>query len=209
MLQKLKPIFVLKKLKEKGLNIFTPLEFRRVFNVSSFAANWFIKTYVKKELFTKIRNGLYILIDSSPNYYLVANRLYEPSYISLDAALSFYNLIPETIYTISSITPKATREFTAVGILFTYQRIKREAYIGYKSIKYMGETVLMAEPEKALADYLYFIDLGKRQLSYERLDLAKIKRVKLIRYVKLFKRPRMLNLIEQIYAEFKKPKRIY
>ena len=209
MLQKLKPLIVLKKLKEKKINLFTPLEFKRIFAVSSFATSWFIKTYTKKELFIKLKNGLYALADFLPSQYLIANKLYEPSYISFDTALSFHGIIPETIYTIASATPKTSRKFETIGALFTYQKIKKEVYTGYKPIKYLGETILIAEPEKALADYLYFVDLGKRKLEYERINLAKIKKIKLINYVKLFKRPKILNLIEQIYADFRKPKRVY
>jgi len=67
----------------------------------------------------------------------------------------------------------------------------------------------MAEPEKALADYLYFVALKKRGLHYERLDLKKIKKTNLLSYIKLFQKPKMVELVEKIYTEFKKPKRIY
>lgn len=209
MLQKLKPLAVLKKLKEKKINLFTPLEFKRIFGVSSDAASWFIKNYVKKGLFIKLKNGLYALAEDPPSQYVIANRLYEPSYISFDAALSFHEVIPETVYAITAATPKATREFTSAGALFTYQKIKKGVYIGYKPIKHLGETILMAEPEKALADYLYFVDLKKRRSEYERMDLSKIKKGKLISYAKLFKRPGLLDLIEQLYADPGKPKRVY
>ncbi|EKE20586.1 MAG: hypothetical protein ACD_7C00520G0001, partial [uncultured bacterium] len=104
---------------------------------------------------------------------------------------------------------QATREFEVNNILYTYQKIKKENFGGYRPQNIAGYTILMAEPEKALADYLYFVDLKKRGLYYERLDLKKIKKGKLIKYVKLFKRPSMNKLVTQIYAEFRKPKRIY
>ena len=162
MQRKLKPYNVVKKLREKKINIFSPLEFKRVFNVSSYAVQWFIKTHTKKGLFVKLRSGLYILADYPPNHYLIANRLYEPSYISFDAALSFYGVIPETIYTVTSATTKTTREFKTGNIHFVYHKLKTRVFTGYKSIKYLDNTILMAEPEKALADYLYFVALKKR-----------------------------------------------
>ena len=207
--QKLKPLYVVKKLREKKIALFTPLEFKRVFGVSDYACQWFIKTHTKKELFTKIRNGLYMLTDYPANCYLIANRLYEPSYISFDTALSFYGVIPETIYTITSVTAKTTREFKVDNISFSYHKLKKEAYTGYKSIKYLQNTILIAEPEKALADYLYFVALRKRGLHYERLDLKKIKKARLLSYVRLFKQPKITKLVKRIYAEYRKPKRIY
>ncbi len=207
--RKLKLHQVVKKLKEKKMNLFTPLEFKRVFDISNWACQWFIKTHTKEKDFIKLRKGLYMLADYPANYYLIANRLYEPSYISFDTALSFYGIIPETIYTITSATSKTTRQYKVENIRFIYHKLKKGTYAGYKAIKYQDDTILIAEPEKALADYLYFIELKKRSFSYERIDLKKIKKTKLKAYVKLFKRPKMNKLIEKTYAQFRKPKRIY
>ena len=209
MTKKLSPIKAQQELIENNTLIFSPLEFQRIFNVTKSAANSFINFHFKKGLFVKIRNGLYMLADYPANHYSIANRLYEPSYISFDTALSFHGIIPETIYAVTSATAKITREFKADNIRFVYHKLKKEAYTGYKAIKYSGNTILMAEPEKALADYLYFVALKKRGLHYERLDLKKIKKANLLSYVKLFKKPEMIKLVEKIYVEFKKPKRIY
>ena len=209
MRRKLKPHNVIRKLKEKKMNLFTPLEFRRVFGVSNWASQWFIKTHTKEGLFLKLRNGLYMLADYPANQFLIANRLYEPSYISFDTALSFYGIIPETVYSVISATTKITREFRINNVHFLYHKLKKEAYKGYRAIKYLDNTILIAEPEKALADYLYFVFLKKRNLSYERLDLKKIKKANLLSYIKLFKQPKMIKLVKIIYAEFRKPKRIY
>ena len=207
--QKLKPLNVVRKLKDRKIRIFTPLEFKRVFGVSDYAAKWFIKTHTKEGAFLKLRRELYMLTDYPVDRYFIANRLYEPSYISFDAALSFYGIIPETVYTITSATTRITREFEAVGVSFVYHKVKNEAYTGYKPIKYLDSTILMAEPEKALADYLYFVVLRKRGLYYERLNLKKIKKTKLLDYVKLFKQPKMTKLVKKIYVESRFPTRIY
>lgn len=207
--QKLRPHKVVRKLKEKKMILFTPLEFKRVFGVSNWACQWFIKTYTKEGLFVKIRSGLYMLADYPANHYLIANRLYEPSYISFDTALSFYGIIPETVYSLTSATTRGTREFEVANVRFVYHKLKKDVYTGYKPTKYLDTTILIAEPEKALADYLYFVILKRRGLYYERLNLKKIKKAKLLSYVKLFKLPKMTKLAKKIYVEFRKPKRIY
>jgi len=209
MQRKLKPLKVVRKLRDKKITLFTPLEFKRVFDVSDYAAKWFIKTHTEKGAFVKIRRGLYMLADYPASHYLIANRLYQPSYISFDTALSFYGIIPEIVYAVTSATTETTREFKADNVRFVYHKIKKEAYTGYKSMKYLDNTILIAEPEKALADYLYFVALGRRGLHYERLDLKKIKKTDLLRHIKIFKLPRMIKLVKEIYAEFRKPKRIY
>lgn len=198
---------------EKGLTVFSPYDVERLFKVSSIAVNFFVFRNTKKGLLVRLKKSqkgsLYCLADKQPSQYLMANRIYEPSYISFDTALSFYGIIPETIYTITSATTKATREFKISNNHFRYHKIKKSAYTGYRPMKYLNETILMAEPEKALVDYLYFVSLKKRQLSYERLNMKNIKKNKLMRMVKLFNRPGILNLIKQIYADFRKPPRIY
>lgn len=208
MLKKLKRIEVEDKLKSSRLPVFTPQEFKDVFNVSISTAQSFIKRNLKSGLFIKLRNNYYQLKDSHPPLYFIANKLYQPSYISLEKALSHYNIIPEVVYGITSVTAKPTREFETPRATFSYQTIKPQAYRGYSAKNIEGYIVLFAEPEKALADYLYFVDLKKVSLN-DRLKLKSIKRAKLESYVQLFKRPGMLKLIDDIYAEYRKPRRIY
>lgn len=209
MTKKLSSIKVRRGLIEKGVSMFSPLEFRRIFGVTKSAANFFINYHLKTGFFVKLRKGLYMLADYPVDHYLIANRLYEPSYLSFDTALSFYGIIPETIYAITSATPKTTRECKVENIRFVYHKLKKGTYTGYKAIKHLDSTILIAEAEKALADYLYFVALKRRGLHYERLNLEKIKKTNLLFYVKLFNQPQMIKLVRRIYAEFRKPKRIY
>lgn len=166
------------------------------------ATSKFLLRNTKKGLFVKLKNGLYALAEDLPNEYFIANRLYQPSYISFDSALSFHKVIPETIYAVTSATTKPRRQFVVNNISYTYNKVKKTVFVGYKSIKHQGETIFMAEPEKALVDYLYFISLKKRELHYERLDLKKVKKTKAIKYAKVFKRRALTELVGEIYAKF-------
>ncbi len=208
MVKKLNRLGVEEKLKSMGFLIFTPREFEGIFGVKQNTASLFIRRNLKSGLFMKLRNGFYALKDSNPSLYLIANKLYQPSYISLEKALSHYDIIPETVYTITSVTTKPTREFKTSKGIFSYQRIKREFFSGYTPQKMDNSTTFFAEPEKALADYLYFVDLKKISLN-DRLDLKNIKKTKLLAFIKLFKRPGLLKLTEQIYVEQRKPRKIY
>lgn len=208
MIEKLNRIRVEERLKALGIFVFTPREFRDIFGVPQKTASVFISNNLKSGLFIKLRNNYYTLKDSNPSFYFIANKLYQPSYISLEKALSHYGIIPETIYAITSITTKPTREFKTPKGIFSYQRIKKEVFNGYEPKEIEGTTVFFAEPEKALADYLYFVDLKKTTLN-DRLDLKNIKKTKLLAFIKLFKRQSLLKLVEQIYVEQRKPRKIY
>ncbi len=207
MVEKLKRIEVEEKLKSMGLEVFTPLEFRRIFGVSQNTASRFITSNIGG-LFVKLRNNFYTLKDSNPSRYLIANKMYQPSYISLNSALSHYSIIPEVVYAITSITTKISREYATPKGNFIYQRIKKKAFTGYDLRLVDKDKVLIATPEKALADYLYFVDLKHVSLN-DRLELKHIKKSELIAFVKLFERGSMLKLVNDIYVEYKKPREIY
>lgn len=183
-------------LREKGVHLFSPEEFRRIFKVTLRAAQEFIKDH-SQDLFVKLRNGFYALRSEVPHELEIANRLYEPSYVSFEYALAYYRLIPETVYTVTSATTKITREFTVEGKSYEYSRIKKKAYTGYQLISEGGAKMLIAVPEKALADYLYFVDLKLKSLN-ERLRTAKVNGKELLRYARLFNREGLVKIVREI-----------
>ncbi len=208
MIKKLNRLDVANKLKSLNMLVFTPREFQDIFAVSKNTASVFLSNNINSNLFVKLRNGFYILKDTRPSLSLIANRLYRPSYISLESALSFYKIIPETVYGITSVSTKATREFASEIGIFSYQKIKKEAFIGYQLKSVHGENVFIADAEKALADYLYFVDLKKVSLN-DRLYLKNINKKKLMGYISVFNRKSLKKLIDQIYVEYQKPRKIY
>jgi len=185
------------KVVEKGLKIFSPRDITLFFEVSPRAAQGFLSYNVKRGFIVKLKRGAYALKKNLPPDLLIANKLYEPSYISLSTALSFHHLIPETVYSITSVTPKPTREFEVLGRTFSYNRIKKEAFTGYEPQKVSGETVLVATPEKAIADFLYFVSLGKRS-DNERLKIQGVNEEKLQEMAELFGSRRLLALLEKV-----------
>ncbi len=200
MVKKLNPLFVQQKLLESNIAIFSPRDFQRIFGASSFAVSKFIGQYAKKKFFLKLRNGLYCLASIKPSSFVIANKIYQPSYISLEAALSFYNIIPEKTYSITSISSKATRSFMAVNQDFSYSKIKKKLFTGYYLTEKSNEKFLIAEPEKALMDYLYYLSRKKTELN-DRLDVSRLKKKKIKQWQKLFGEPTVDNLISKLYDE--------
>lgn len=194
--RKLKPIYVQQALHASGVRLFSPSEFQRVFAVSLRAAQEFIKDH-GDDLFLKIRNGLYALRTDQPQEEIIANRIYAPSYISFEYALNRYGIIPEIVYGITSATTRITREFVVNNKSFTYSHIKKQAYRGYKAEKLGGATVLIAEPEKALVDYLYFVDLKRKTLN-ERLNVRRLKKQVIMEYTRMYGRESLIKLVREI-----------
>ena len=182
---------------ETNLNIFTPKDLKVMFGVSQRAVAGFLNYNLKKGAFVRFRQGLYGLKNVYVNDYYLANLIYGPSYVSLETALTHYNLIPETVYAVTSVTPKPTREFKVLNRLFEYRKIKSQAYSGYQPQEIDGQTIFLASPEKAVADFLYFVFLGKKNFN-DRLRLDQIKVEELKKDVKLFGNKRFIIFVDRI-----------
>lgn len=149
--------------------------------------------YKNKGYLVSPKRGVYFFTDEAVDKFRVANVLYTPSYVSMETVLSKEGIIPEVVYAITSVTTKATREFSDGNILYKYYKIKTEAYTGYFK---EGEH-LVATPEKALVDYLYFVSQGKKNIN-ERLNFSDLERGKIFNYTRLFGDKRLDNLVERL-----------
>jgi hypothetical protein len=57
--------------------------------------------------------------------------------------------------------------------------------------------VLIADPEKALVDYLYFVSLGRKPKN-DRLDTAGLDRQKALDYASLYQRAGLDQLVREM-----------
>ena len=198
----MKPLSTREELIKKKLYIFTPYDFERAFSLPKHKAKYFLEKESDSGLFLRLKKGLYSLKTDLPSEKEIANRLYQPSYISFEYALAYYNILPEMPYSITSATTKVTRTFTVANKAFSYSTIKKEAYTGYVLIKQNGKSFLMAEPEKALVDYLYFVVLGKKTKN-DRLNISSLNKEKLFEYASLYGRDKLIKLVKKLLVHGK------
>ena len=115
-----------------------------------------ITTMIKSGEIIRVRRGLYVP-GRGKSYSLktLANRIYGPSYISFEYALSYYNLIPEKVTTMTSasLAKNKRKEFrTPVGT-FVYHSVAPGLYpYGVTRREEEGNPFLIATKEKALCD---------------------------------------------------------
>lgn len=103
----------------------------------------------KQGLLTRLKRGAYFFSDRQPALEDIVRALYMPSYFSLEYVLSHYGVLPEAAFTHTLVTTKTTRKWQTPLGLFSFRKIKTEAFSGYDPQN------LMAEKEKALVDYFY------------------------------------------------------
>lgn len=195
--EKLTILSVLSALEKKNIAVFTGQEFRRLFSLSHSQAKYFLETYAHREIFIRLKRGLYGVARSLPCDEELANSIYRPSYLSFEYALSKYSIIPEAVYTLTSATTMPAKTLSANGRTFAYHAIQKEAFAGYRLMVEGGRRFLIAEPEKALVDYLYFVATGKKSIN-DRIDCRRLDRDALIRYARLFKRPALNHLVHTV-----------
>lgn len=193
----LNPLLIKEELIKRRLFFFTANNFEQIFQLSKSKSKYFLEKNSYNGLFIRLKKGLYCINSELVTEEELANRLYQPSYISFEYALAYYNIIPEMIYSITSATTKPTRTFTVNNKTYSYLTIKEEAYTGYSLIKKGGTSFYIAEPEKALIDYLYFTALGKKTLN-DRINTAFLQKKKLVKYANLFNRVKLLNIVEKL-----------
>ena len=144
---------------------------------------WQTKGYIKK-----IIRGYYILADLDINeliLFTIANKIYKPSYVSFEMALSYYRLIPESIYGITSATTRHTYKFNTDFAPFIYTRIKPKLMFGYKLVEYNNQIYKIAEIEKALIDFFYIKPGIKKDGDFEELRIDKQSLLEQVNFGKL------------------------
>jgi len=183
------------KIKGKKLYIFNANDIRSLFRVSAVAASALLHRYKKQGFILQLKKGSYAFPDVLPPDVYVASKLYTPSYISLEFALSYHGVIPETVYEITSVTTKATRRFEALGKVFSYRKIKRIAYTGYEIQKQKGLSFNIASAEKAFVDINYLRSI-KGQKPISRFNKEKINPTRAVKYASLFSNKKLTSIIK-------------
>lgn len=174
------------------------------------ALRWNLVQWQKKGLVIRLRNGLYILNEHDrkmhPSRIFLANAMYAPSYVSTEYALGYYDLIPEKVEDVTSVTTKNVKKFRNAFGTFVYQHVKTDLFFGFKEIQDENKLpVFIAEPEKAMLDFIYlnlsnFKNKNKDVFteSYRFQNLGLLKRKKLIEYARRYNNKAVLNIVEKL-----------
>jgi predicted transcriptional regulator of viral defense system len=136
----------------------------------------------KSKIFKKLIKGKYLFLLKPIEDFTIANFLYQPSYVSLESALSFYSIITGFPYQITSITVKKPKEFNLEEKEYSFSQISPDLFWGWEK----KENFLIALPEKALLDYLYFSQKGLRNLDWAEIEATALNKDLLLSWAKKF-----------------------
>ena len=150
----------------------------------------------KKQFIKPLVGGYYIFGDqdiTERDIFTLANKLYQPSYVSIESALAYYQIIPETVLGVTSISARKTTEYESALGRFSYRSVKPTLFFGY-GVKNSGKKNMykIATLEKAVLDYLYlnskmntFKDF--KSLRWNKESLKRLENNELfMKYLKIF-----------------------
>ena len=115
-----------------------------------------IKIDADKGLLFRLTNGIYET-NKNVDPYLLASSILSPSYLSFDWALSYYGLIPEKVFSITSATLENSKNNTFENYFGRYEYTDISARVFSEGLTYLesGEYIVkIATKEKALCDSL-------------------------------------------------------
>ena len=118
-----------------------------------------LSRWVKLGKIVQLKRGVYLLPETFrredvPVFY-IASVLQKPSYISLEKALEYYDLIPESVPVFTSVTTKRQGKFTTEAGVFDYRHVRKDLFWGYRPMTQTGKPFLWRNPKKPF--WIYFI----------------------------------------------------
>ncbi|MDP3994777.1 MAG: hypothetical protein Q8P91_03020 [bacterium] len=168
-------------LKGSGLKSVTRADISKLFDISK--QNTLYKLMVRLEkygILSRVAKGKYIFPENIKNDFEIANIIMTPSYVSLESALSYYGILSQFPYIITSITPLRSSKTDYRGKEFEFTHVSESLFWGFEK----KDGFLMASPEKALIDTLYLAGKGLRKINTDELTLSSLNRGKINRLAK-------------------------
>lgn len=149
------------KLRNKQITFFTFSDIKKLFDINNEnTIKHLLRRLKKAEIVKRLIKDKYLFLHAKKEAddFEIANFLVIPSYISLESALSYYGIIDQFPYHISSITINKPRHFKINEKSFIYSKIKKSYFQDFLK----KDNFLIASVEKSLFDYCYFIYKGLR-----------------------------------------------
>ena len=162
----------------------------------------------------QLKRGMYLLAETYRKIEVydpyIAAILKKPSYISMEKALEYHNLIPEAVTVYTSVTTKRKGRLVSKAGIFDYRHIRKSLFWGYTAVTVNKQTAFIASCEKAILDYFYVKRLNISLDYLYELRLQNVKKInieKLFEYARRFKKPKMLY-VAQVITEYNALSRI-
>lgn len=183
-----------------GTSIFTAEQAGRI--MGSRHVNMSLARWEKRGEIRRLKRGLYIVANKPTDELVVANYIYQPSYVSLETVLNHSGVMPDVSGVTTSVVTGKPRKFDNEMGNFVYSRVSRELFFGYELVRDVksGILIMIATPEKALLDYMYVRRV--RRLDDARIEWDNLRKTVLLDMARSYP-PWVKNSVKK-YAQWKK-----
>lgn len=180
--------YLLSKLSEEGIEIFTANDAAKALNKSHAECRKIISNLKAKKWVEKIEAGKYLIIPLSagvkPRYteheFVIGSKLAEPYYIAYWSALNYHHLTEQIPFSVFVATTKRKSRRKILDIDYIFVTLSKRKFFGYISANIAGKNVYISDREKTVADCLdhpeYCGDITEaakalkgRDISYEKI----------------------------------------
>jgi hypothetical protein len=128
----------------------------------------------------------------------LVNLLRPRSYVSLQTVLREAGVSSQTPVSITCVTTGEPALFSSQTVSITFRHIKQGLYWGFQKRRTLYGTYNLAEPEKALLDWLYLERKRGTEVITDELDFSRLDREKLLLYVQKYPRSIKFELFESL-----------
>lgn len=125
---------------------------------------------VKQGVLISAGRNRFIVAIKPIDWLAVAVAMYAPSYISFETALNYYGIIDQIPQPIYLCTSRRTLTVEIASREFVYRTLAGSLYFGFSR----QANTIMAEPEKAVLDQLYFNRRGLVSFHPDEMKLDKL-----------------------------------
>jgi len=153
---------------------------------SSVALRFQLSRLNKRGKIVRLKRGIYLFKERPVDELVLANLIYEPSYVSLEKALNIYGIIPDIPSIVTSITTTTSNTFTTPVGSFSYSCVNNPLYFGFtQQLDARSQlSYQIAEPEKALLDWIYIRKL--KDIGEHRVDLTPLNQNRLHQFLQQY-----------------------
>src|ERR1700719_777009 len=130
----------------------------------------------------------------------LVNVLRPRSYISLESALVERGIITQSPSILICVTPDYPQSFRSKSVSIVYRKVSSELYWGYEEKATRYNKYLIAEPEKALLDWIYLNRQEGLPTPFDELQLQFLTPAKLRQYAERFPRT-VQDVIKNVLVE--------
>ena len=148
-----------------------------------------LRRYELRGLVERVSTKIYINhLNQQFSPWDLVNILRPESYISLESALVEKGVITQSPSVLTCVTPGYPQSFRSRSVNITYRKISTDLYWGTEGRATRYNKYRIAEPEKALLDWIYLSRQEGLPTPCDELQLQLLDREKLLRYAERFPR---------------------